>query len=78
MNKPTIPNATCPGKLLTFNVPLQTLILDRHHVAMMVFLIVQKSIKFTISLYTPHKEIRAKLFHADGPRVVMGIVMGVN
>ena len=36
----------------------------------------QKSIKFAISLYTPHKEIRAKTFpflHAGGPRVVMGV-----
>ena len=55
---------------------LTTLILDRHHVAMMLFLIMQKSIEFALYLYIPHKEIRAKTFpflHEDGLRVVMGV-----
>ena len=55
--------AMCPGKLRTLNMPLKTLILDGPHVAMMLFLIMQKSIKFALSLYTPHKEIIAKYFH---------------
>jgi hypothetical protein len=43
---------------------------------MMLFPNMQKSIKFALSLYTPHKEIRAKDFpflYEDGPKVVMGV-----
>jgi hypothetical protein len=45
----------CQGKFRTLNVPLKTLILEGYHVVVMLFLIMQESIKFALSLHTLFK-----------------------
>ena len=56
MDKPST-IATCPGKLRTLNVPLKTLILDGYNVAVMLFLIMQESIKSLYTLFKTHKKL---------------------